>query len=190
MATLFDLLSSNSESTALIVPSPTPITLNHRELLDQILRFQKKLADIGIAPRDAVAAAFPNTIEFAVAFLATTFQKAVAAPLNPAYKQDEFEFYLEDLSVAIILLPRGAVTANGEAVRAAQKCGSAIGEVWWDGKEIALEIKDQGRSLGWKKAVPLQIPHENDVALILHTSGTTGRPKAVSQSIYWSRDLV
>lgn len=103
----------------------------------------------------------------------------MAAPLNPAYKQEEFEFYLEDLSVAVILLPQGSVAADGEAVRAARKCGVAIAEVFWDGKEIALEVLEKGRSLGCRKACPLQIPLESDVALVLHTSGTTGRPKAV-----------
>jgi oxalate---CoA ligase len=181
MATLLNCLSGQSDSTALIIPSQTtPITLSHRELLQQILKFQKKLANIGISPKDAVALAFPNTIEFAIAFLAATFQRATSAPLNPAYKQDEFEFYLEDLTVAVILLPQGAVAANGEAVRAARKCHSAIAEIHWDGAEIALEIMDIG-GLESRNAAKLQKPLEDDVALVLHTSGTTGRPKAVSK---------
>ena len=180
MATLLNCLSIESGSTALIVPSEiTPIILSHQELLHQVLKFQQKLADIGIEPKEAVALAFPNTIEFAIAFLATTFQRATSAPLNPAYKQEEFEFYLEDLTVAVILLPKGAVAENGEAVRAALKCGSAIAEIHWDGAEIALEIKERG-NLGNRKAVKTEKPVETDIALILHTSGTTGRPKAVS----------
>jgi acyl-coenzyme A synthetase/AMP-(fatty) acid ligase len=184
MATLLNRLSSNSNSTALIVPSQaapicSSIYLSHKDLLQQILRFQAKLAAIGISPKDAVALAFPNTIEFAIAFLATTFQRATAAPLNPAYKQEEFEFYLEDLNAAVILLPQGAVAANGEAVRAAKKCGSAIAEIYWDELEVVLEIKDEGNFMD-RKAVAVETPVESDVALILHTSGTTGRPKAVS----------
>jgi acyl-CoA synthetase (AMP-forming)/AMP-acid ligase II len=188
MATLLNRLSSNAASTALIIPSQAApifasIHLSHSELLLQISRFQKKLAAIGISTGDAVALAFPNTIEFAIAFLATTFQRATAAPLNPAYKQDEFEFYLDDLKAAIILLPRGAVAANGEAVRAAKKCGSAIAEIYWDELEIILEVKDEGNFMN-RKAAAVQKPVENDVALILHTSGTTGRPKAVRTQTY------
>ena len=180
MATLFTGLSIASDSTALIVPSQTaPIVLSHRELLQQVLKFQTKLAEIGISPKEAVAIAFPNTIEFAIAFLAATFQRAIAAPLNQSYKQDEFEFYLEDLTATVILLPKEAVAQNGEAVRAARNCGSAIAEIYWDGAEIALEMKECG-DLKTRKPAAVEEPVEDDVALILHTSGTTGRPKAVS----------
>ncbi len=181
MTTLLDCLSIESGSTALIIPSQTnPTILSHQELLHQILRFQRKLADVGITPKDAIALAFPNTIEFAISFLATTFQRARAAPLNPAYKKEEFEFYLQDLTVALILLPRGAYAGNGEAVRAAKICGSAIAEIYWDELEIVLEIKDWGDLKG-RKAARVERPVESDIALILHTSGTTGRPKAVSK---------
>lgn len=186
MATLLTRLSSsNSNNTAIIIPSRStpncaPIFLSHEELLQQVLSFQKKLAGIGIAPQDAVALAFPNTIEFAVAFLATTCQRAISAPLNSAYKQDEFEFYLGDLKASIILLPRGAIAENGEAVRAAKKSGTTIAEVYWDELEVVLKIKDEGNYMN-RKAVAVERPLETDVALILHTSGTTGRPKAVSK---------
>jgi acyl-CoA synthetase (AMP-forming)/AMP-acid ligase II len=99
MATLLDSLCSKLNSTALIVPFQiNPIVLSHCRLLEQVLKFQKKLAAIGISPKEAVAIAFPNTIDFAIAFLATTFQRAISAPLNQAYKQDEFKFFLGDLS--------------------------------------------------------------------------------------------
>jgi acyl-CoA synthetase (AMP-forming)/AMP-acid ligase II len=180
MATLLNSLSSKLDSPALIVPSQTkPIILSHRQLLEQVLKFQQKLAAIGISPKEAVAIAFPNTIEFAIAFLATTLQRATSAPLNPAYKQEEFEFYLRDLNATVILLPKGAVVEGGEAVRAARKCGSAIAEIYWDGEEINLDVLESGR-LEDKSGVKVQEPSEGDVALILHTSGTTGRPKAVS----------
>jgi len=182
MATLLKSLSIDTNSTALIIPGKLcPIILSHRELLEQVLRFQKKLANIGIRPQDAVAIAFPNTIEFAIAFLATTFQRAISAPLNAAYKQEEFEFYLEDLTASVILLPKGAVAENGEAVRAARKCGTAIAEIYWDELEIVLEMKEMG-SLRNKRPTAVETPAEDDVALILHTSGTTGRPKAVREA--------
>jgi len=182
MATLLKALSIDTNSTALIIPGKIcPIILSHRELLQQVLRFQAKLANIGIRPQDAVAIAFPNTIEFAIAFLATTFQRATSAPLNAAYKQEEFEFYLEDLTASAILLPKGAVEENGEAVRAARKSGTAIAEIYWDELEIVLEMKELG-CLRNKRPTVVEIPVEDDVALILHTSGTTGRPKAVSKA--------
>jgi acyl-coenzyme A synthetase/AMP-(fatty) acid ligase len=182
MATILNGLQSKSNSAALIIPSQTPIFLSHIELLQQAQNFQKKLAKIGISPKEAVAVAFPNTIEFAVAFLATTFQRAISAPLNPAYKQEEFEFYLEDLKASILLLPKGAGAQNGEAVRAARKCGTAIGEIYWDELEIVLKIIESG-DLKNRGPVRVETPVEDDVALILHTSGTTGRPKAVRMTV-------
>lgn len=181
MATLLEILTIDSDATALIIPSESPpIILSHKELLEQILKFQKKLAAIGVSPKDAVALAFPNTIEFAIAFLATTFQRAIAAPLNSAYKQDEFEFYLEDLSATVILLPKGSVDADGEAVRAARKCSSSLVEIYWDGSKVAMEIKEQGQMKKMSR-VRVETPLKEDIALILHTSGTTGRPTAASR---------
>lgn len=112
-------------------------------------------------------------------FLAKPFQRAISAPLNPAYKQEEFEFYLEDRTVAVILLSRGAVAESGEAVRAARKRGLAIAEIYWDELEIVPEMKDWGNLRG--KAVVVARPVESDAALILRTNGTSGCPKAVIQ---------
>lgn len=181
MATIFNCLASWSESLAIIIPSPE-IRLSHSQLLVQVLSFQQKLAGIGLAPGDAVAIAFPNTIEYLIAFLAISFQRSICAPLNPAYKQDEFEFYLEDLDAAIILVPRGYITKDGEAIRAAKKCKTKVAEVYWNGAEVQIQVAQQKDALSdgnIGRVVPIEKPKENDVALILHTSGTTGRPKAV-----------
>jgi oxalate---CoA ligase len=180
MATLMECLSPAIESLAIIIPSkPTPIILSHQQFFQQVLTFQKKLAAIGISPKEAVAIALPNSLEFAVAFLATSLQRAICAPLNLAYKRDEFEFYLEDLQAAIVLVPKGTLEGNGEIVRAVTKCRSAIAEIYWDGSEISLHLKEWG-CLEGRKYTEIGKPKSEDVALILHTSGTTGRPKAVS----------
>lgn len=181
MSTLLTCISDESDSPAIIIPFLPPIILSHRQLLGQVLLFQDRLAAIGIAPKEAVAIACPNTIEFVIAFLATSFQRAICAPLNPAYKQDEFEFYLGDLKAAIVLVPQGAIAEDGEAIRAARKCNTAIAEVQWNGQEIAIEMEGQESWNGSKKS-RIERPYQDDVALILHTSGTTGRPKAVGSS--------
>ena len=180
MATLLTSLSGLSDSPAIIIPSePAPIVLSHQELLHQVFGFQQKLAAIGISPKEAVAIALPNSIEFIVAFLATALQQAICAPLNPAYKQEEFDFYIADLSAVIVLVSKGAIAANGEAVRAARdRC--AIAEILWNGAEVVLDMGETADGLRIRRHAELQRPQEEDVALILHTSGTTGTPKAVS----------
>lgn len=163
---------------AVIIPGRSPLALSYAQLYQQTSAFQRTLASIGIAPHSAVSIALPNNLEFIVSFLAVAAQRAIAAPLNPNYKQSEFEFYIDDLKSALIIVPAGAVAADAPAVKAARKFGAAVAEVAWDaGKgEVVLVVKEKGSLKG---AVPVAKAEEEDVALVLHTSGTTGRPKAV-----------
>lgn len=140
--------------------------------------FGKKLANLGITPQAAISIALPNSYEFIIAFLAASWQRAIAAPLNPAYKQDEFEFYINDLSSALALVPKGSFSQDGPAVRAARKHKAGIAECYWDGRVVVLDVKDMGK-LAEKGNQSVQNARPEDVALVLHTSGTTGRPKAV-----------
>ena len=107
--------------------------------------FQKKLAKLGVTPQAAVSIALPNTYEFIVAFLAASWQRGIAAPLNSAYKQEEFEFYIDDLSSAVALVPKGSFQQDGPAVRAARKYKAAIAECYWNGREVVLDVKDEGK---------------------------------------------
>jgi acyl-CoA synthetase (AMP-forming)/AMP-acid ligase II len=87
---------------------------------------------------------------------------ASAAPLNPGYTSDEFSFYLDDLQPRLVL---GSSTAAA-AARSAAAAGLRFLDV--DGPE--LEAVESGN---YEPAGP------DDVALVLHTSGTTSRPKQV-----------
>lgn len=169
---------------AVIVPSrPQALTVTYKDLVAEVAAFQQKLAAIGIATGAPVSIATVNSYEFIVSFLAAAWQRAIAAPLNPAYKQDEFEFYIDDVKSAIVLVPRGAYAAQSPAVKAAQKFNAAIAECYWDAakKEVALDVKELGQLQG-KPAQPVLAPEPEDVALVLHTSGTTSRPKVVPLS--------
>src|SRR5204862_84481 len=110
-----------------IVPrEPQALTISHTQLGLDIRKFQQQLANLGIGHGDAVSIALLNSYEFAISFLATTNQRAIAAPLNPQYKQDEFEFYISDLTSKLILVPNGAFSQDAPAVRAAKKFGAAV----------------------------------------------------------------
>lgn len=167
--TLKNSIKGAGSSTAVIVPSKTsPLTVTYNGLLAEIAAFQVKLAALGVKTGAPVSVSLVNSYEFIVSFLATAWQRGVAAPLNPAYKQDEFEFYIEDVKSALVLVPRGAVAADSPAVRAARKFNAAIAECYWDSAkgEVALDVKDPGR-LGVH--VPVQEAQPDDVALVLHT---------------------
>ncbi|MCJ1374700.1 hypothetical protein MMC20_005932 [Loxospora ochrophaea] len=179
MATLATCIQSNRHTPAVIVPSkPNALSVTYQQLVSEVSSFQQKIARLGITPQAAVSIALPNSYEFIVAFLAASWQRAIAAPLNPAYKQDEFEFYIDDLSSALALVPKNSYAQNGSAVRAARKYNAAIAECYWNGQEVVLDVKHSGK-LSRCGGQGIERAQADDIALVLHTSGTTGRPKAV-----------
>lgn len=179
MATLSNALPATGSSAAIVIPcKPRPLIFSFDAISVHVSDFQRKLAHLGIAPQNAVSIALPNSYEFAVAFLATARQRAIAAPLNPAYKQDEFEFYIDDLKSSVVLVPEGAYRQNDSVIRAARKYKAAIAECFWDGREVALNVKDLG-NMADARIQHICEARPEDIALVLHTSGTTGRPKAV-----------
>ena len=179
MATLSAILPRIGQATAIIVPGKSDtFSVSYQELNSHVSLLQKQLAHLGIAPQIAVSVALPNSYEFIVAFLAASWQRAIAAPLNPAYKQEEFEFYISDLNSTLVLVPRGSFQQNEPVVCAARKYNAAIAECYWNGQEVVLDMKNSGRLSGIH-GQELQQAQPSDIALLLHTSGTTGRPKAV-----------
>ena len=82
----------------------------------------RRSAGAGIGPGDRVAIVLANGPEMAAAFLGVAAH-ASAAPLNPAYRVDEFAFYLEDLRASALILE---ASADGPAVEAAQRVGVPI----------------------------------------------------------------
>ena len=182
--TLQTAIQGAGNSVAVIIPTkPRALQFTYRQLVADVVSYQRKLADIGIAVGAPVSIATVNSYEFIVAFLAASWQRGIAAPLNPAYKQDEFEFYIDDVKSAIVLVPQGDYARGSPAVKAAKRFNAAIAESYWDDakKEVALDVKELGQLAG-KEKQPLLRAQPDDTALILHTSGTTSRPKVVPLS--------
>jgi len=115
----------------------------------------------------------PNGAEMATSFLAVA-SAAVAAPLNPAYRADEFAFYLTDLEAKAVIVLAGDDTP---ARQVAEAHGIAIIELVprSDGPAGTFDL----RSTGAGPRAPASDAQAEDVALVLHTSGTTSRPKIV-----------
>ncbi len=137
------------------------------------LSVQSALHAAGIGRGDRVAIVLPNGPEMATAFVCIA-QSAVTAPLNPAYKREEFDFYLSDLKARAIVLPSGY---NGPALGAAEAQGLAILLLSVDATAPAGQFTLSGPA----GAAPADtgLAEADDIALILHTSGTTSRPKIV-----------
>jgi len=164
MTTLTTALNYHSSSPAIILPE-SDFHLSYSALSSQISTLQSALAKIGVAPNSAVAISLINSLEFAISFLAVGAQRAIAATLNFAYQQSEVEFYVDDIKAALMIVPRGAVEKDAPAVRAARKFGAGIAEIWWDGKELKLELKEKGKHL--KPGQEVVKAHSDDVAVIV-----------------------
>jgi acyl-CoA synthetase (AMP-forming)/AMP-acid ligase II len=150
------------------------LVITYDSLRGQVETLATTLQALGLGRGDRVAMALPNGIEIITAFLAVTAAAATAAPLNPAYTGEEFRFYLEDVEAKALIVPPG----GGEQARAAMPAGTLL-------IEASLSSIGQVRfALAGSSSLPrVQTdPVPDDVALFLHTSGTTSRPKGVPLS--------
>ena len=170
MPTLLDVLHAGHDQHVAII-AQSGLTLTYRQLRDEVTRAAEHLSSCGVRPGERVAMVYPNTAEAIVLFLAATIT-GTAAPLNPGYKREEFAFYLEDTQARVLLVPPGEY----QAAREAMPTGGTIIEAGFDeGGTLQLQPVSQTSSLRG----PLTEPSDDDVALVLHTSGTTSRPKMV-----------
>lgn len=150
--------------------------LSYGRLRNQVSATVSELNKFGIGRNDRVAIVLANGPEMATAFVSIA-SGATTAPLNPAYTEEEFRFYLSDLGAKALVTE---CESDSSAIAAARASGVRILELRTDDSEPAgtfsLHAADEGADgrphLGGPAA-------PDDVALVLHTSGTTSRPKIV-----------
>ncbi|HWO72081.1 MAG TPA: acyl--CoA ligase [Dehalococcoidia bacterium] len=165
---VYELLAAGADSAPAIVVPQGP-TLTFAELRGQVLRLAGQLNACGIGRNDRVAIVLPNGPAAAIAFLAVA-SCATAAPLNPAYREEEFRFYMDDLGAkALITLPDDAPAAHAAA-------GPNVLRLALRGEPGSYVLTDGGGALEPRDP---RFAEAEDVALVLHTSGTTARPKIV-----------
>ena len=104
--TLRSLLSAGAEDAVAISVTGRP-ALDYAGLRAHCDQIGRQLAGQGLGPEDRVAIVLPNGPEMASAFLAVASVMS-AAPLNPAYKQSEYAFYLEDLAPKLVIVEKGS----------------------------------------------------------------------------------
>ncbi|NNK65752.1 MAG: AMP-binding protein [Rhodobacteraceae bacterium] len=168
--------------TGLIAPHPGDAAaigapgrdwLSYAGLRDLTEDVRTALHRAGIGRGDRVAIVLANGPEMATAFV-TVAQCATTAPLNPAYREDEFAFYLEDLKAKAIIL---ADDYDGPALAAANRFGLTVLRLVSDATAPAGTLSLVVDAAA--DAPDTTAPGPDDIALILHTSGTTSRPKIV-----------
>ena len=166
---ILDLLTT-AQAEAIAIAAPERMALSYARLREQVSDTANTLRAMGISRRDRAAIIATNGPEMATAVL-SVMTAAVAAPLNPAYRTEEFDFYFSDLGVKALIVEAGFDTP---AVTVARARGIAIVELIPRRKEQAGLFHLQGASANPVASEPSQ---GTDVALLLHTSGTTSRPK-------------
>ena len=172
---LQELLQSGADSApALSAPGRQALSFGGlRALIGDTLA---ALNRIGIGRNDRVAIVLPNGAEMASCFTACASGVA-SAPLNPAYRADEFEFYLADLNAKALIVEQGSTSP---AVDVAKKTGLRIIELV---PQIAAGAGSFTLNVGAGAAAANGgYAEPDDVSMVLHTSGTTSRPKIVPLS--------
>ena len=170
---ILDLLEKGAPSRVAISVAGGGPTVTYSQLRQQVEALAAQLNQFGLGRGDRIAMALPNGLEVIASFLAAS-TVGTAAPLNPAYTRDEFKFYLEDTGAQALILP-----SNGaDEARAAAGADVLIIEVALD-RDGRVQFSSEGNGGGGRDR---DFPNAGDTALILHTSGTTSRPKRVPLS--------
>ena len=165
------------EASAQAVGAPDRRSMSYGELRSLAERVRHDLRAMGIGKSDRVAIVLPNGPTMASSFLCVA-SAATTAPLNPAYRQEEFEFYLSDLGAKILLVQKGDDTP---ARAAAAALGIHIVEIETpEGTPAGFFTMSSAAPAGSADQDTPSGP--GDIALVLHTSGTTSRPKLVPLS--------
>ena len=166
-------LLEERSSTAFAILALGRRPLSYKRLFEHCAATTALLNGAGISRGDRVAVVLPNGPEMATCFLAIAMG-ASCAPLNPAYRRSEFEFYLGDLAPRALIVQEGIESPSIEVaelrgIRVIRLCPSID-------QEAGIFSLDFGDSID--SAAPV-FAQDGDEALVLHTSGTTARPKMV-----------
>ena len=135
-------------------------------------KISRQLAATNVKNSDRAAIVLPNGPLMASSFLSISSYMS-AAPLNPSYKQEEFEFYLDDLKPKFLLVEPNSKSL---AVIAAKNLNIPVFEMKISNNQPLGTFELFDKESDYKN------PNEYDEALVLHTSGTTSRPKIVPLS--------
>jgi malonyl-CoA/methylmalonyl-CoA synthetase len=147
-----------------LIEEPGGRRLTYGEAWAAAGRLAGALAEAGVTPGDRVALAVTKSPEAVLVYLAALHSGAILLPLNPAYSDDELDYILADAGPAAVI-----------ADPSRSRLPAARGAAW-------LTMDGSGRgTLGQAAAAAPSAarrrPAPGDPAVLLYTSGTTGRPK-------------
>jgi len=178
--TIHQLLGAGDpDAVAISAPDRPPLTFDG--LRRQVSQTVQVLNKLGYGRGDAVSIVLPNGPEMATSFLAVA-AGCVSAPLNPAYKDDEFAFYLDDLKAKALIVE---TSSTSPAIEVAHSLNIPVLRLDVDARDPAGSFilrGPDGADVPIDEDTPPDFAQADDIALVLHTSGTTSRPKQVPLS--------
>lgn len=181
MTTLLDLLSTGA-AQAPALSAPGRPALSHGDLRALIQETHERLKHLGIGRNERVAIVLNNGPEMAACFVSCATCVA-SAPLNPAYRAEEFEFYLNDLRARALIVEQGSTSPAVEvAVRLGVQVLDLVVPAGAQAGRFSLEPRTPTTTAALACAAPGASAQPDDIAMVLHTSGTTSRPKIVPLS--------
>jgi oxalate---CoA ligase len=164
-------LIANQPSDAAAIAAPERVAMSYGTFANLCETTVRSLNNLGLGRNDRLAMVLPNGPEMAAAFVACA-SAVTAAPLNPAYREDEFHFYMDDLKAKALLVEEGS---SSPAIAAAHRLGMAVLTLVPARQAGSFTISGGEAS----EAAKGGLAQGSDLALVLHTSGTTSRPKIV-----------
>ncbi len=196
--TIYSLLNQRTinHPDHIAIESPGRYPLTYSGLLQLVQQIAMSLVKLGITPESRIAVILPNSPEMAVVMLGVS-SVAACVPLNPEYRKVEYERYFKELKIDLIIVEQGKKSA---AKSAAIKCGIKAFE--FPLSKNPNEVKFQkylypvfsNQPVSYNNHKPLAIsdfsqeqfreevnisPGPGDAAVIMHTTGTTGKSKVV-----------
>ena len=168
-----DLLPGDKQPAIRSVHGGTPLAF------DQLKEFIRTLdlARFGIGQGDRMCSCLPNGPEAAVAFLAFSCY-CTYAPLNPALDDAEVRFEFDDLPAKAVVVEEGN-PINKVTLAAAAEMGVSVLELTPLGGRTGAGTFSIWQARSALPAVPRELGRRGDICLVLHTSGTTAKPKIV-----------
>jgi long-chain acyl-CoA synthetase len=142
------------------------LVLTYRQLHESAAKVASLLVAAGIEPGDRVGLMLPNVPAYPIAFYGALGAGAVVVPMNPLLKSREVAYYLGDSGAKVVFAWHPAA---GEAAKGAADAGAeviTVGE-----PDLSGTLADITPLTTWADAA------DDDDAVILYTSGTTGTPK-------------
>ena len=179
--TVWDLLGAGAGGDPAILAEDGS-ALSHDELRATLVGLRDRMRALGVGVEDRIGIVLPNGPAAAVAFLAAAVT-GCAAPLNPRYRSDELRFYLDDLRARVLITGDSggdaARESTGEGVLRLRIQGTLEDFELVSDEQEPFESSTNDGPQGAGHVTEGAGPGTDDVALVLHTSGTTSRPKIV-----------